>query len=100
MKYIIQDTDDGFELHMSRSRNQEDGMRGSAVIYRERGGHGPIEKLYAMTQGVQQLQQVERRGGSMSESSLTSLGLHATEFLALIKQKLQVVKDKKEEAVE
>lgn len=95
MKYTIQDTSNGFELQMSRSRDQDKTeMRGSAIIYREVGGHGPIEKLYAMTQGVQQLEQIERRGDSMSESSLVSLGMHAKEFLALIEQRISATKEK------
>lgn len=99
MKYVIQDNETGYELQIDRSRSTDnEKMAGSRVIYREHGGHGPLEKLYALAAGVQRLQQAERRGNSLSVSELTSLGLHAKDFLSLIEQRIPEAKLSEEAA--
>jgi hypothetical protein len=93
MKYVIQDTETGYELQIARSRSEDnEKMAGSRIIYREHGGHGPVEKLYAIAAGVQRLQQAERGGKSLSVSELTSLGLHTKELLTLIEQRVPEAK--------
>lgn len=99
MKYVIQDTEEGYELQIGRSRSEDnEKTAASRTIYREHGGHGPIEKLYALAAGCQRLQQAERLGKTLSKSELVSLGLHAKEFLDLIEQRIPAAEEEKVES--
>lgn len=46
MEYRVRATDEGFELGLARPRGTE------LFLYEEKGGHGPIETLYAQAESA------------------------------------------------
>ena len=72
MTYRIKATDDGYELVY--------GTRSAQVRIHERGGHGPLEKLYSVTERMSHMVRQGRTGINMSKESGVSLLLAADEL--------------------
>jgi hypothetical protein len=63
LKYIIEDTEDGFQLSIARSLSGDNKkMKGSRVTFREPGGHGRLEQLYGFAERTYTTERAERLG--------------------------------------
>jgi hypothetical protein len=94
MKYVIQDTESGYELQIDRSRSMDKKkFKGSRITYREFGGHGELEDLYAIADGVSRLMRLERLDKRMPKMDLASLSNQVGQLQARINRRIDEIQE-------